>query len=169
MPVRSGGAFSPQASRAAHALWELEQHRRARDAPAVGFLEDGHTHLFVVSADGGAPRQITNAKWSAGAGELRNAVLMDWTPDSKAIVFEADRTAEADLHYHTSQLLVADIASGAIRELVATLGSWTRPAVSPDGMTVAFTGYPESKHTHSVADLYVIPLAGGEMRKISGD
>ena len=135
----------------------------------VGFLEDGHTHLFVVSADGGAPRQITNAKWSAGSGELRGAVLMDWTPDSKSIVFEADRTAEADLHYHTSQLLVADIASGAIRELVSTPGAWSRPAVSPDGKTVAFTGYPQSKHTHSVADLYVIPFAGGEMRKISGD
>jgi dipeptidyl aminopeptidase/acylaminoacyl peptidase len=94
---------------------------------------------------------------------------MDWTPDSKAIVFEADRSAEADLHYHTSQLLVADAASGAIRELVATPGSWSRPAVSPDGKTVAFTGYPESKRTHSVSDLYVIPFAGGEMRKISGD
>jgi len=119
----------------------------------VGFIEDGHMHLFVVSADGGAPRQITNSKWMAGAGELRGAVLMDWTPDSKAIVFEADRAAEADLHYHTSQLLVADAASGAIRELIATPGSWSRPAVSPDGQTVAFAGYPESKRTHSVADL----------------
>jgi dipeptidyl aminopeptidase/acylaminoacyl peptidase len=134
----------------------------------VGFLEDGHTHLFVVPADGGAPRQITNDKWTAGAGELRSAVLMDWTPDSKAIVFEADRSAEADLHYHTSELLVADVASGAIRELVAAPGSWSRPAVSPNGQTVAFTGYPESKQTHSVSDLYVIPLGGGEMRKISG-
>ena len=53
----------------------------------VGFLQDGHTHLFVVASDGGAPRQITSGKWSAGAGELRGAVVMDWTPDSKAIVF----------------------------------------------------------------------------------
>ncbi len=109
----------------------------------VGFLEDGHTHLFVVSADGGAPRQITSGKWGAGAGELRGAVPLDWTPDSKAIVFEADRSAEADLHYQTSQLLVAEITSGAIRELVAKPGSWSRPVVSPDGKTVAFTGYPE--------------------------
>jgi dipeptidyl aminopeptidase/acylaminoacyl peptidase len=135
----------------------------------VGFLEDGHTHLFVVSADGGAPRQITSGKWSAGAGELRGAVSLDWSPDSGSIVFEADRSAEADLHYQTSQLLVAEIASGAIRELVAKPGSWGRPAVSPDGKTVAFTGYPQSKRTHSVSDLYVIPFAGGEMRKISGD
>jgi dipeptidyl aminopeptidase/acylaminoacyl peptidase len=135
----------------------------------VGFLEDGHTHLFVVSADGGAPRQITSGKWSTGTGELRGAVPMDWTPDSKAIVFEADRSAEADLHYQISQLLVAEVASGAIRELVSKPGSWSRPAVSPDGKTVAFTGYPQSKRTHTVSDLYVIPFAGGEMRKISGD
>jgi len=135
----------------------------------VGFLEDGHTHLFVVSADGGAPRQITTGPWIAGSGELREAVPLDWTPDSKAIVFEAARTTEADMQYQTSQLLVADLASGAIRELVAKHGSWTGPLVSPDGKAVAFTGYPESKRTHTVSDLYVIPFAGGEMRKISGD
>src|ERR1022692_4613305 len=28
----------------------------------VGFLEDGHTQLFVVSTDGGAPRQLTSGK-----------------------------------------------------------------------------------------------------------
>ncbi len=135
----------------------------------VGFLEDGRTQLFVVSADGGAPRQITTGPWTAGSGELRGAVLLDWTPDSKAIVFEAERSKAADLEYDISELLVADVASGAIRELVAKPGSWSRPTISPDGKTVAFTGYPESKRTHSVADLYVIPLSGGEMRKISGD
>jgi dipeptidyl aminopeptidase/acylaminoacyl peptidase len=161
MPAAPDGAHWTASPRAVETL-----HYRQDQ---VGFLQDGHTHLFVVSADGGAPRQITNDKWSAGAGELRGAVSMDWTPDSKAIVFEGDRTAEADQHYRISQLLVADVASGAIRELVATPGAWGRPAVSPDGKTVAFTGYPQSKHTHSVADLYVIPFAGGEMRKISGD
>jgi dipeptidyl aminopeptidase/acylaminoacyl peptidase len=135
----------------------------------VGFLEDGRTQLFIVSADGGAPRQITTGQWNAGAGELRSAVPLDWTPDSKALVFEAARSTEADLQYQTSQLLVADVASGALRELVAKPGSWTSPAVSPDGKTVAFTGYPASKRTHSVSDLYVIPFTGGEMRKISGD
>lgn len=135
----------------------------------VGFLQDGHTHLFIVSADGGAARQLTNGKWSAGAGELRAAVPMDWTPDSKSIVFEADHTADSDLHYQVSQLLVVDVATGAIRELVSDPGSWGRPSVSPDGKTVAFSGFPHSNRTHSVADLYVVPLAGGEKKKISGN
>jgi dipeptidyl aminopeptidase/acylaminoacyl peptidase len=135
----------------------------------VGFLEDGYTHLFVVAADGGALRQLTSGKWSAGAGELRAAVPMDWTPDGKSIVFEANRDSNADLEYQRSQLLVVDVESGAVRELVAKPGSWSRPAVSPDGRMVAFTGFAMSNKTHSVADLYVIPFAGGEMRKISAD
>ena len=40
----------------------------------VGFLDDGHTHLFVVQADGGAPRQLTGGKWIAESGEPRSAV-----------------------------------------------------------------------------------------------
>jgi len=135
----------------------------------VGFLEDGYTHLFVVAADGGAVRQLTTGKWSAGAGELRAAVPMDWTPDGKSIVFEANRDSNADLEYQRSQLLVVDVESGSVRELVAKPGSWSRPAVSPDGRMVAFTGFVMSNKTHSVADLYVIPFAGGEMRKISAD
>ena len=161
MPAAPQGAHWTAAPRVVESL----HYRQDK----LGFLEDGHLHLFVVAADGGAPRQITGGTWALGAGELRSPVPMDWTPDSKAIIFEGDRAAEADLHYQTSQLLVADLTSGTIRELVAKPGFWSRPVVSPDGKTVAFTGYPESKRTHTVADLYVIPLAGGEMRKISGD
>ena len=135
----------------------------------VGFLQDGETHLFVVAADGGASRQITSGKWSAGAGELRSAVAMDWMPDGKSIVFEANRDSRADLEYQRSQLLVVDVATGAIRELVAKAGQWGRPTVSPDGKTVAFTGFPASGRTHSVADLYVVPSGGGEARKISAN
>jgi Tol biopolymer transport system component len=135
----------------------------------VGFLEDGYTHLFVVAADGGAPRQLTRGTWSAGAGELRGPVGLDWTPDSKAIVLVTNRDRDADIEYDRSQLLVVDATSGSIRELVTKPGEWSRPKVSPDGKTVAFTGSPKSEKTHSVADLYVVPFAGGESRKISGD
>ena len=136
----------------------------------VGFLEDGHTHLFVVSADGGAARQITTGKWSAGAGELRGAVPMDWTPDSKSIVFEADRQRESRSALSNLATCWSPTSPRArFANWSPQPGSWSRPAVSPDGKTVAFTGYPRSNRTHSVADLYVIPLAGGEMKKISGN
>jgi dipeptidyl aminopeptidase/acylaminoacyl peptidase len=156
----------PEGAKWTHAPRIVESLHYRQDQ--IGFLEDGHTHLFVVASDGGAPRQLTSGKWSAGAGELRAPVTIDWTPDSQSIVFSANRNSDADLEYQRSQLLVADVATGAIRELLAKPGSWGRPAVSPDGKTVAFTGYPESRKTHTVSDLYVMPFAGGEPRKISG-
>src|SRR5262245_3216948 len=110
----------------------------------VGFLEDGYTHLYVVPAEGGTPRQVTTGKWSVGAGELRGTAALDWTPDGKSIVFEANRSPEADVQYQTSQILSVDLASGTIKEVINKPGSWGRPVVSPDGRTVAFTGYPTS-------------------------
>jgi Tol biopolymer transport system component len=107
----------------------------------VGYLEDGFTHLYIVPSEGGTPRQLTSGKWSVGAGELRGASSIDWTPDSRSIVFEGNRSPDADLQYETSQLYVADVATGAIRELVAKPGAWGRPSVSPDGRTVAFSGH----------------------------
>src|SRR5260221_8470198 len=140
----------------------------------VGFLEDGYTHLFLVSSEGGTPRQVTQGKWTVGAGELRGGASIDWTPDSKTIVFNGDKSADVDKSYETSQLFAADVASGTIRDVLTKPGEWSRPVVSPDGRLVAFTGYAPSGHTHSVSDLFVMPLtaSGGgsaDMRKISGD
>ena len=137
----------------------------------IGFLEDGYTRLFVVPSEGGTPRELTTGKWSVGAGELRGGASIDWTPDGKSIVFDGNRSTDSDMLYEASQIYVADVASGAIRDLVAKAGNWGRPAVSPDGRTVAFTGHAPSGRSHTVSDLFVIPLSGGssDMRKISAD
>ena len=139
----------------------------------VGYLEDGFTHLFVVPAEGGTARELTAGKWSVGAGELRGAASIDWTPDSKSIVVDGNRAPDSDMQYESSSLLVVDVASGTIRDLVGKPGAWGRPVVSPDGRTVAFTGHPPTGRTHTVSDLFVIPLAAAsgsaDMRKISGD
>ena len=95
----------------------------------VGYLEDGFSHLFVVPAEGGTPRQLTTGKWSVGAGELRGGASIDWTPDSKSIVVDGNRAIDADMQYESSQLLVVDVATGAIRDLVAKAGAWGRPLV----------------------------------------
>src|SRR5919198_1085053 len=83
----------------------------------TGFLEDGFTHLFVVPADGGTPRALTSGRWNVGAGELRGGASIDWTPDSKSIVFDGVRNADGDLKYQVSSLYVVDVASGSIRDL----------------------------------------------------
>jgi dipeptidyl aminopeptidase/acylaminoacyl peptidase len=135
----------------------------------VGYLDDGFTHLFVVPAEGGTPRQVTTGKWSVGAGELRSGASTSWTPDSKAIVFNGNRATDGDLKYESSQLFVVDVTTGAVRDLMVKAGNWGDPTVSPDGKLVAFTGYEPTGRSHTVSDLFVVSIAGDNLRKISGD
>jgi dipeptidyl aminopeptidase/acylaminoacyl peptidase len=138
----------------------------------VGYLDDGFMQLFTVPADGGTARQVTSSPFTLATGELRGGGAFDWTPDSKSLVVSGDRGPELDRTYQSSQIYVVDVARGTPRELVAKPGEWGRPVVSPDGRTVAFTGYAPSGRTHTVSDLYVVPLTpsgSADMRKISGD
>lgn len=55
-----------------------------------GYTDPGFTHLFVVPADGGSPRQITRGDWSVGAAFDGMIVggSHSWTPDGQAILFD---------------------------------------------------------------------------------
>src|SRR5690606_29733749 len=49
-----------------------------------GFLESGHTHVFIVPAEGGTPHQVTN-------GDFDHSGPLVWTPDSRNIILSANR------------------------------------------------------------------------------
>ncbi len=137
----------------------------------VGFLEDGFTHLFVVPADGGTPRQLTEGEWNVGARYygIPFAVGFDWTPDGKTIVFDGFMEEDWDLRYRESHLYALDVASGQIRQITSEKGPWSNPVVSPDGRQVVYTGFPWSAQTYRATDLYVIGIDGRGARVISGD
>jgi dipeptidyl aminopeptidase/acylaminoacyl peptidase len=187
-----GARWSPDGKSIAFTMFEAETERWSISMPAepkgakwtpaprvvstlhyrqdrIGFLEDGFTHVYVVPADSGTPKAITSGRWNVGAGELRSGAAIDWTPDSRTIVFNGNRAADADTQYEISQLLAVDVATGQIRPLVTRPGSWSRPAVSPDGKLVAFIGHDESKRSHVVDDVFLVGTDGSNMRKISGD
>jgi dipeptidyl aminopeptidase/acylaminoacyl peptidase len=66
-------------------------------------------------------------------------------------------------------LYAVDVATGTKRKLTSEPGTWTSPAVSPDGRLVAFTGYSHSRASYHASELYVIGLDGTGQKKLSGD
>ena len=136
-----------------------------------GFLPDGYTHLFVVSADGGTPRQLTHGEWNVGARTygIPFGVGYDWTPDGRTIVFDGLMAEDGDVRYRESYIYAIDVATREIRQLTSEKGAWSGPAVSPDGRTVAFTGFEWTDQTYRASDLYLIGTDGGGMPRISGD
>ena len=132
-------------------------------ADGRGWLVAGYTHLFVVPTTGGTPRQITSGDWNVGARGtgLPAQVGWDWMPDGKSVVVDGNDQPNAELMRQVSNLYLVDLATLAKRSLTPTKGFWTSPAVSPDGKTIAFLGFPFTRQTYRVADLYSMPAAGG--------
>jgi dipeptidyl aminopeptidase/acylaminoacyl peptidase len=133
-----------------------------------GYLRPGFRHLFVVSADGGTPRQITKGQWSIGyASEGQPAGAgWDWSSDGRTMVF--DRRDTSALRRNVGDIYAVDVSSGVIRKLTPQSGDWSGPAVSPDGRRVAFRGYPAVRVSYRADDIYVVNLDGSGLTKISG-
>ncbi len=138
-------------------------------ADRVGFTDPAWHHLFVVPADGGTARQITHGKWNVGARYI--GIYMgagyDWTPDGKTIVFDGLMEDDSDMRYFESAINAVDVATGETREITGVRGLWTSPSVSPDGRTIAFTGYEWSPQTYHVGEIHTIGIDGSGMHKLT--
>ncbi|HYV99294.1 MAG TPA: S9 family peptidase [Gemmatimonadaceae bacterium] len=128
-------------------------------ADGQGFLPDGFTQLFVVSADGGTQRQVTSGNWNSAAGR--------WTPDGKHLLFSSNRSADAEYEWRESDIYRADIASGEIVKLTKRRGPDQNPTPSPDGALIAYTGYDSTDATWKDAALYVMNADGTSPRNLT--
>ena len=137
-------------------------------ADRQGILPNGFRHIFVVSAEGGAPRQLTTGNFNDGpGGGFGGASGLSWTPDGKEIVFAALRLEDADYHRNENYIYAADTNTGAVRQLTARKGENQNPVVSPNGRYVAFTGYDLVMQAWKDSDLYVMNIDGSSPRVIT--
>ena len=138
-------------------------------ADRVGFTDPAYMHLFVVPSNGGTARQLTSGKWHVGARFIAIYWGMgyDWTPDGRTIVFDGLMKEDSDLRYFESAINAVDVATGETREITSRKGLWTSPVVSPDGRTIAFTGYDWSPQTYHVGELYTMGIDGSGMKMVA--
>ena len=135
----------------------------------VGYLEPGFTHLFVVPAEGGTPRQITSGEYHHGgpAGvSLEEAV---WSRDGRHLIVATVRRPDWEDERLDTELWEFSVADGAARALTARRGPDSAPAVSPDGKQIAYVGFDDQVQGYQVRRLYVMNRDGGSARVITGD
>ena len=124
-----------------------------------GWTPLGYRHIYVVSASGGTPRQITSGDYNHGAPQ--------WMPDGEHIVFSGLRMEEAEYQYRESALYSVDVASGDVTQLTDRHGSETNPVPSPDGRYVAYQGNAFTMDTYTESELSVMRADGSGSRVIA--
>jgi dipeptidyl aminopeptidase/acylaminoacyl peptidase len=128
----------------------------------VGFLEDGYRHIFIVPAEGGTARQITNGDWDHGN-------QISWTPDSKKIVFSSLRKEEGeyDIALGQSNLYIVNIETGKIDELTSQKGFEVGAKVSPDGKKIAFIGSIHTDHFYKKREAFIMNIDGSGLKSLT--
>jgi dipeptidyl aminopeptidase/acylaminoacyl peptidase len=130
---------------------------RADDA---GYLRQGYRQIFVIPADGGAPRQLT-------FGAYNNGGRLSWTPDSRAILFAANHGPDWERQPQESTVYRLDAADGALAELTHRVGPNEEPVASPDGRLIAYVGFDERHRGYENVKLYVMDRDGGHPHAIT--
>jgi Tol biopolymer transport system component len=118
------------------------------DGHSIAFVRDGQG-VFTVSQIGGAERRIS-----------ASGTHVAWGPDSKSVLIRDRDAPTGPFGIHR---IVLDTLE-RVRLTQAPLGDGDfRFEVSPDGSTLAFIRYEK----RGIADVFVVPMQGGEPRRLS--
>jgi dipeptidyl aminopeptidase/acylaminoacyl peptidase len=133
----------------------------------AGYLKTGYTHLFVVPADGGTPRQISDGKFHHGGVAFQSSEAV-WTPDGKYLLISANRHPEFETDPVDTEVYEFAVADGSVKALTKRRGPDSSPEISPDGKKIAYVGFDDHYQGYQVRQLYVMNRDGSESRLLSG-
>ncbi|MEM6537110.1 MAG: S9 family peptidase [Pseudomonadota bacterium] len=125
-----------------------------------GFADPGHRHIFVVPADGGTPRQMTDGPY--------NHSQPSWSADGSSILFVANRADDAALDPVESEIFAVSISSKDITQLTDRDGPDFGPILSPNKDKLAYLGFDDKKLGYQAAEVFVMNADGSGVKKISG-
>ena len=126
----------------------------------IGKRPPGFNHVFVVSAAGGAPQQVTK-------DDFDDDGPLSWTPDGAGIVFVGKRGQDAKREPAHAGIYRVTLADGALTQLAAPDSPHSDAQLSPDGRQIAFLGHVDNHRGYENARLSVMDADGSHVRVLS--
>jgi dipeptidyl aminopeptidase/acylaminoacyl peptidase len=129
-------------------------------ADGEGYLPNTFSQLFVVSADGGAARQLTH-------GDFDHQGPPAFTADGTGVLISANRRADADYDPLDSEIYRVELSDGSIHALTDRRGPDRHPVPSPDGKHIAYLGFDDKQLGYQATQLYVMDSDGSHARSLT--
>ena len=126
----------------------------------AGYLQPGTQHIFVVSSQGGTPRQVT-----FGENDFRNP---DWLNNS-ALVVQGNDVENPELDPIESELYKVSLDDLALEQLTERDGPDHSAVVSPNGGLIAYRGYNDELKAYQQTDLYIMKADGSDSENLTVD
>ena len=133
---------------------------------ARGYLKPGFTQLFIIAADGGAPRQLTTGDFPHG-GSLFGGATPVWTPDGKSLLISGNFRFDFEYDPLNTEVYEIAVSSGAVKPLTHRQGPDSEPGISPDGAQIAYTGFDDRHQGHQTTHLYLMDRDGSNPRVLT--
>jgi len=125
-----------------------------------GYLPNAFNQVFVMAADGGAARQLTQ-------GDYDNDGPPAFTADGAGVLISANRRSDADYDPLDTEIYRIDLADGAIHALTDRRGPDRHPVPSPDGKHIAYLGFDDREMGYQATQLYVMDSDGAHSHSLT--
>lgn len=115
-----------------------------------GFNKTGASQLFVISAEGGSPRQLTET--------YQHTSTPSWSRDGKSLYFSSNYDDDWQRDVQNSEVYKLDIATRKVTALTSRDGPDFSPEENPAGNKLLFIG-SDNVGGYQVNQLYVTDIA----------
>ena len=123
-----------------------------------GYVEPGFSHVYVVPAEGGTPRQVSEGNFHHRKPE--------WRSDGQALFVTGNRSEDWQYDFRNSEVYIIDLASGNIQPMTSISGPDDSPLPSPDGQWVAWLGFTDKRQAYQVTRLRIAKADGSGMKEL---
>ncbi|MDC0906905.1 S9 family peptidase [Gammaproteobacteria bacterium] len=127
-----------------------------------GIVEPAFRHVFVVPADGGSARQLTE-------GNFNHYGSLNWSPESDRIYFSANRSEDWELVSDEADIYSVTVSSKKIEQITNESGAERSPVISPNGELIAFSKEERRPLAYTPNRISVMSLNGSNIRLLTQD
>jgi dipeptidyl aminopeptidase/acylaminoacyl peptidase len=127
-----------------------------------GIVEPAYRHVFIVPADGGSARQLTE-------GDFNHYGSLAWTPDSERIFFSAYRSDNWELVSDEADIYAVSVATKKLEQITNEPGAERSPVISPNGRMIAFSREERRPLAYTPDHIAVMDTQGKNIRLLTED